>query len=109
MPSAPKDPKPDAAGCAERKMFRAADFFSSLLGVSRGGRYFFSTGCGWHLDGLLSIEGSLPEVDGGEPRLMYLPHFGYGGIEVVSFSDFADYQRKRHRNSSGRSATQKSL
>jgi hypothetical protein len=31
MPSAPKDPKPNAAGCAKRKPFRIADFFSSLL------------------------------------------------------------------------------
>lgn len=31
MPPAPKDPKPNAAGCAERKPFRATDFFSSLL------------------------------------------------------------------------------
>ena len=34
MPSAPKDLKPNAAGCAKRKPFRVANFFSSLLGVS---------------------------------------------------------------------------
>lgn len=32
MPSALKDQKPNAAGCAKRKPFRVADFFSSLLG-----------------------------------------------------------------------------
>ena len=31
MPSTPKNLKPNAAGCAERKTFRAANFFSSLL------------------------------------------------------------------------------
>jgi hypothetical protein len=31
MPSTPKNLKPNADGCAERKKFRAADFFSSLL------------------------------------------------------------------------------
>ena len=31
MPSAPKDPKPNAAGCAERKPFRTGDYFSTLL------------------------------------------------------------------------------
>jgi hypothetical protein len=41
MPSAPKDLKPNAAGCAERKTFRAVDFFSSLLKerrLSKSGR-----------------------------------------------------------------------
>ncbi len=32
MPYAPKDPKTNAAGCAERKPFSPADFFSTLLG-----------------------------------------------------------------------------
>lgn len=31
MPYAPKDPKTNAAGCAERKPFSPADFFSTLL------------------------------------------------------------------------------
>ena len=33
MPSAPKDPKPNAAGCAERKPFRTGDYFSTLLSL----------------------------------------------------------------------------
>ena len=31
MPYAPKDPKTNAAGCAERIPFRPADFFSTLV------------------------------------------------------------------------------
>ena len=31
MPSATKALKPNSAGCAKRKPFRAADFFSGLL------------------------------------------------------------------------------
>jgi hypothetical protein len=37
MPSTPKNLKPNADGCAERKKFRAADFFSSLLKVPENG------------------------------------------------------------------------
>jgi hypothetical protein len=33
MPAAPNGPKPNAAGCAKRKPFRTADFFSGLLAV----------------------------------------------------------------------------
>ena len=35
MPYAPKDPKTNAAGCAERKPFSPADFFSTLLGFNK--------------------------------------------------------------------------
>jgi hypothetical protein len=29
------EPKPNAAGCAERKLFRDDDFFSTLLGAEK--------------------------------------------------------------------------
>jgi hypothetical protein len=42
MPAAPNGPKPNAAGCAKRKPFRTADFFSGLLSDVKGGDGTFS-------------------------------------------------------------------
>jgi hypothetical protein len=36
------EPKPNAAGCAERKLFRDDDFFSSLLSACQHGQPVFS-------------------------------------------------------------------
>ena len=47
MPYAPKDPKTNAAGCAERKPFSPADFFSTLLGAKSPIQKKRSFSCGY--------------------------------------------------------------